>query len=125
MTVIDPLLLGRPLRALESLAAEFAGAVERAIAGSGRREISVHVAQPRLMPVPPRGEMAGVSILLQRQSVLDYMALRHGFAAGDAMAPAVPSATERRLGARLRDGLARAAEDALAALAAAGAAPAE
>ena len=124
MNVIDPLLLGRPLRALESIAAELAGAVEHSIAGSGRREIVVLVTQPRLLPAPPRSEPAGLAVTLERQSVLDYMALRHGLAATEAAAPAA-TATERRLGGRLRDSLARATEDTLMELAPAAATQAE
>lgn len=114
MTKIDILLLGRPLRELDAIAAEIGIAIECAVGADGHREVPVATELSRFEPAAGAAEFKGVSVQVGRETVLDYMALRHGFVAPHADVLPPPTATERRIAQRLREIVSRAVEEALA-----------
>lgn len=120
-------MLGRPLQALQRLAARLARHVAHHLQHSGHRDIALDIrnarweplASPALhAPAPPRVE-------LTRETVQAYMAERYGFTASDAPAPALPpSGTELRIAQALEASVRQALQEWLASQEAPGQVPA-
>ena len=104
---LDPVLLGRPVQALEAMAMRLAQHIAALWQQTGHRPIALHIENAHFTPAAPASMQAADSpdIHIARATVQAWMAERYGFTAqaSDISAQDAPcSATEQRITSALQ-----------------------
>ena len=104
---LDPVLLGRPVQALEAMAKRLAQHIAAQWQHTGHRPIDLHIDDAHFMPAPHASAQAADSadVHIARATVQAWMAERYGFTAqtSDISTQDAPrSATEQRIASALQ-----------------------